>query len=653
MFGYVLARPVTVRASGGAKHVPAAAHFGQPTVRDVHIATFKETLHVRQALEAQYPGVPQTELIRTVPAPQLRQWRGYPSVLGRLARDGDEDIDAAVLPDQLAGIRGRYGARRQLRVVIHNGFGTNLGDSLIGQTAWRAVLAVLRSQWPEVRADVLLGWHERDALARLMRQTEAVDQVLAGGPTLHALSGYQALFDFSNLITLPRYGQMPAVDWYLWWMGLDPATVADDDKRNRLTLDPADRACIDSLLPPFSGRTVLFNPMASEPLRRMPKAPALRLCAALVADGQTRVVLDQSVPFDHPRVLDLSARIDSPGKLAALIARVDALVTPDTFLQHVADATGTPACTICTSVPPAFYRYYPFGRALTLPGAQDLPGWGQTKVDPDRWAAMAPGYAAAWERLDPEAVRQALDEAMATRRRAGARAVRLDPPAATAPSLARPDDHGLLRPAGEEPDARTHAVDAAIRERALPALGPGDLVVLAGAGAGELPLALARAVYPQGRLVAFEPRAQLHQILCANLVATGCRGVDTHAVWPVGPDSGLTTLPTLDAAHAHDPLALGNGPATAPVVRWPLDLLGLAHCRLLVIRAPVPAAAVLEGAARTLAGCRPRVLAGPLAPGPAEQVTSWLTSRGYGVEALPLAVPSGECLLWARPAGEA
>ena len=96
MFGYVLARPVTVRASGGAKHVPAAAHFGQPAVRDVHIATFKETLHVRQALEAQDPGVPQTELIRTVPAPQLRQWRGYPSVLGRLARDGDEDIDAAV-----------------------------------------------------------------------------------------------------------------------------------------------------------------------------------------------------------------------------------------------------------------------------------------------------------------------------------------------------------------------------------------------------------------------------------------------------------------------------------------------------------------------------------------------------------------------------
>lgn len=665
MQGYVVSRPVTVRSATQVKHLVASASLDSLNVSHVQINAVNEVKLLCDSLQRAYPDVPLDTLIRGVPHASLAQWPHFPMVLGRQAADLARSED--VLTPQLQALQARHPGRQHLRLLIHNGFGSNLGDTLMGLTAFRAVWPVLKAHFPEVTVDVLLGWPPRDAVARLILQCEGVEQVLQQGPSLQALSRYQALIDTSGLITLPRYGSMPVVDWYLWWMGLDPARVDVVDKRNRIALDPDDMALVAAHLRPLGGPRILLNPMASEALRRVPLAAVQALAQALLAsDPALHVVFDQPLAFEHPRALHLSHLIDSPARLAALVAQVDGVVTPDTFVQHLADATATPSCTLSTSVPASFYPYYPFNEVVLLPGAESLTAWGKTKVDEADWARMKQDYFAAWARLDSRSVMAALGRARAARAAVpAAMPVRME-------ALCLPRPVALVRrsASGAGPQVplrqRADALAAALQQQ-LTVLGAsqllsGDTVALLGAGSGELALALAARVAPVGRVVAFEPRRLIHQILCANLVQAGCDGVETHPVLPVGAGFALHMLPRLMPQDEHVASAMGSQQVGEPVPGWPLDLLNLPQCRLIVIQTPVPLLAALKGALKTITRLRPVIVAGGIQP---EEVADWaaaLQGLAYTVTmhrladldevlaADPSARAAGMCVLVAGPA---
>lgn len=642
MHAYYVTRALTVQGWGQRRVLRPAAQPSAPATTDVIVPAQRELERVRAAIIGNGPPDTRDDTLRLLPPAALAAVPGLPVTLGAGAYAAPaSEAPPDCLVGQLQALRAAHPGRQHFRLLLVNAFGANLGDNLIGLTAFGHVLAVLRTHLPQFSVDVLLGWHLDDRLARLFRGADGIDAVLSQGPTLAELSRYQAVFDTSTLIKLPRYGQMPLVDWLLWWLGLDPLAVPAGGKRNAIAVAEEARAFVDARLPATAGPRIVVNPKASTRLRSMPDPATRRLVQHLLAAWpQAQVVLTQPLAMEHPRLLDLSADITDADRLAALVAQGDGLIGVDTYTQHLADATSTPAVTLYTSVSPGLYPYYPLVESLLLPGAQALPAWGRMKVPPEEWARIEAAYEAAWQTLDPGAVLAALQGAMA--RRAG-RPAEWAPRPPPAPAASAPHTRTVVAgesaaelPFRQRDDPVATVLDQTIAKVAAQALCAGDTVVQLGAGAGQTALGLARQVGRHGRLVAFEPRRELHQRLCANLAAAGIQHAETHAVMPEGERWALRELHRLYASDEHQPLQLANSTVPEPVVCWPLDALHLVACRLLVVCQPLPLLSVLQGARATLERLRPVVLAGVLPLRSSAAFEALFAGLGYRVRFVEL-----------------
>lgn len=643
MFGYIVSRQLILSAGDQHKTLQPAGDFAKPATREVYISSHKEIELLRTALKAAFPDEPLGKLLRILPHESVAHAPGMPVMLGAHAFPKPVEVDLEnCLARQLQVLKTATPWRRHYRLLLINAFGANLGDTMIGLTAFRQVLQVLQAELPAISVDVMLGWHKGDGLTRLFRAEESIDTLLTQGQTLAELTRYQMMFDTSALLYLPRFGKMPLVDWYLWWMGVDPATVPAQCKRNSVAIPDDARESVTGCLPPASGQRILFNPKASVPLRSLPEETSLRLVEYLLAAlPASQIILIQPLPVEHPRVVNLSGLLPTVDHLAALVAQVDGVIGVDTYTQHLADATDTPAVTLFASVEPDLYPYYPFGEAVLAPDARQLPGWGKMKVTPAAWEEMSGAYEAAWRSLDLSSVLDALRRAMCKK---GSEQLlcpsRLLPPR----SAVTPQRHRLLTvkavpvkvPLRQRDDDLAVVLSRTLADIAGQVLCKGDTVALLGAGAGEVALELALAVGQHGRLVAFEPRRELHQLLCANLVDAGICHAETHAVMP---DAGMFAVREsnrLRIADEYAPLDLANSAEPESVVCWPLDVLSLNACQLLVACSPLPLLSVLRGARGTIARLSPVVLAGLLRLQESAALEEFFAAINYQVRILEI-----------------
>ncbi|MBS0355073.1 MAG: hypothetical protein JSR83_14385 [Proteobacteria bacterium] len=629
MYFYYLTRPLQLRTREQSKYLPAAAKPGAPAATEVYVAAQREVKLIHQAIRQTYPDTPPGDIVRLLAPAMQGLLPGVPPRLGAEGLIADGKAGADCLTGQLQALRAAQPDRRHFRLLLVNGFGANLGDNLVGLTAFRHVLPVLQAHLPDFSVDVLLGWHSHDELAYQFQGLQGVDTVHTQGLTLAELGRYQALFDTSNLIEAPRYGELPMVDWYLWWMGVDYGGIAPEAKRNMLALRDADRGVVAARLAQIdAGPRILINPKASVPLRSMPEPALHRLVARILSDWPTaQIVLVQSFDVEHPRIHVLDDVVNTPGRLAALTAAVDALIGVDTYTQHLADATATPAVTICTTMGAELFPYYPLHAVQLLPRAEALAGWGRPKVPDAEWPGMAEDYACAWQELEPGILLEALRRVMA--RKAAdpeAWAPRFRSVAAAAAAVALPQRR--------REDPLAGVLDEVLGDLAAQVLRAGDTVVHLGPGEGVATLGLAQAVGHHGRLIAIEPRRVLHQQLCARLVQAGCGWAEVHLALPEGAGLALREIQSLRTMDEYRPLMFANSRQPEPVVCWPLDTLNLDVCALLVIYSPLALCAVLEGARDTLVRLRPVVLIGVLEQGEFEAFESWLTALDYRVRIL-------------------
>jgi ADP-heptose:LPS heptosyltransferase len=124
-----------------------------------------------------------------------------------------------------------------------------------------------------------------------------------------------------------------------------------------------------------SGRTLVgLHIGAKDPARRWPVArfaaladrlaPSVDGRFVLTGTGSERSLLDALATAMHAPVINLAGRTDL-GALAAVIARLDLLVTNDTGASHVAAAVGTPSVILFGPTSPA--RWAPLNRRLHRP----------------------------------------------------------------------------------------------------------------------------------------------------------------------------------------------------------------------------------------------------------------------------------------------
>ena len=291
------------------------------------------------------------------------------------------------------------------RTAIINGFGTGIGDYIVGLTAWRVARErILRAGFSDVTTEIWARTHGVPR-ARLVCETEpsitGIRTLPVSGDEFAALDGF---WDLSGLLDRPGFREMPTVDFFLECLGVDPASVDDADKRNRIHLPGPVINEVDAALSCLDRPFVLLHTLSSTPLRNMPTPIIRRVLDEFAACPDFQVASLHTLPLDDDRYLDLSGLFRSHWHFCATVSRASGLLSVDTSTYHVADAFGIPSLVVFTTVPPErWIRYYPTVEAVMLDGVRESEFLGLHVSDDPRVLSEIGRY---WERLDVVALVQ-------------------------------------------------------------------------------------------------------------------------------------------------------------------------------------------------------------------------------------------------------
>ena len=137
-------------------------------------------------------------------------------------------------------------------------------------------------------------------------------------------------------------------------------------------------------------------------------------------------------------------------------------------------------------------------------------------------------------------------------------------------------------------------------------LAPGNVVLDIGANIGAHTLFFAKAVGPQGAVLAFEPQRVVFQTLCANMALNSITNTRCQQA-ALGEERGSLLVPPLDYSRQdnYGGLGLGGFQEGEEVQVLRLDDFALPHCRLLKVDVEGMELSVLKGGQGLIARHRP------------------------------------------------
>lgn len=294
--------------------------------------------------------------------------------------------------------------RRPLRLAIINGFGTGIGDCLVGLTAWRLVREEMaRAGLPDLDVEMWVRPRGLPNSREVCALDGAVDRVELLPMPLARFAERDAYFDLSGLLDRPGVDSTPLVDLLLGLMGVDAGSVPADRKRNHIDIpDDVDQK-VGEAIGDRTGRYVLLHPLTSNVLRDMPLETFTALTHQIVEQTDCHVATVVQAPAVHPRQVDLSdLSWRGYAWFCGVIRRAAGLVTVDTSAYHIADAFNVPAVVIFSTILPRLrVAYYPSVDGILLPGMEDSGLLGRHTVSEPAQAAAIGEH---WQRLDVSAV---------------------------------------------------------------------------------------------------------------------------------------------------------------------------------------------------------------------------------------------------------
>lgn len=384
----------------GEQQFLAAAHPNYP-LRNSPERVYCTTVLDLRRLEDRIAAGSHAKLTHVIPEDLVRSVPGFPVELGvsnhdELARalarargllthgKGATSRRAVDLRKQLLRIRNKT----TLRVAILNGLGTGIGDTLVGLTALAEAHQQMQRLFRTVVIDVLVGVHCYQAVLPVYAQSPLIRAVHPLPITLADLAHYDVIFDTGSLMHREEADRLPYVDFFLRTLGVDYRKVDPARKRNTLRVDApvlSDTVAAIDALKADGRRLLLFHPTASGPLRSMPDERIDTVLEELIAHSDYHIATVVPIPFQHPRVSDLSGVSSDFQRLCHIVSQMDAVVCVDTSIYHIADAFGIPTVVLFTSIDPELrVKYYPFVDGMLLSGARDSGYFGRHYLETGR-----------------------------------------------------------------------------------------------------------------------------------------------------------------------------------------------------------------------------------------------------------------------------
>ncbi|OYQ31764.1 hypothetical protein CHU95_21800 [Niveispirillum lacus] len=561
------------------------------------------------------------QFMSNVQESQLLSWANLPPRLGRVSsrmvqpsslfRHPDE---GDVLAMQLQALKARHPEKKHFHLAVVNAFGTNLGDTILGMTALRHIAGYLKQHLDSFVIDLLLGANAGVANFDIAGHDDWLGEQYLLGPTLTEFARYDAYFDFTGLIALPRITEMAISDWYLWWSGLDPATVPAVSKRNILYHQWPVWQEVSRALQGIKGRKIFFNPKASVPLRTFADehvAKFLKRLLKLAPD--TTIIVDREIKLDHPRLINLSKEINSAAKFGALVAHMDGMISVDSFALHAADCASVPSVGLFASIDPYAYPYYPHHQGVLIPDGETLPAYKKFKTNSDEeWAEIKDVYADAWGRLDPQVVWNILQEKMNARNNV--------PPHNGTRMVYGPHQRPRYKQTGQGrllPHENSPPLWLQAQRRMLEIgkllLRPRSQAIMVTPGQSMLPVAVAQHMEREGRLHVFEPRDARRQLIAMDILDRAATGIQVQYYDAFPGKIEQASFPLEDVLSETNPTVWGNLYKKKSVKPLSIDAMDLDVLSCIVMSMPAPWKLVLESALETIERLKPAILIGPVA----------------------------------------
>ena len=194
MHGYVTTEALVLDTNRQYKAIPAVSSLDAAEIGSVQLEAGEFDL-VKRKLGEKFSPEEIAQKLRLARDEDIAHWEFFPPRLGRVslgllerAKTFDHSNEIDPLRQQLALLKSRTPSKTHYRFALVNGFGGNLGDALIGITAFRAVADVLSSELPSFSVDILHGWTTNPATRDLFAHEKYIQNVFTSGLTLTEFS---------------------------------------------------------------------------------------------------------------------------------------------------------------------------------------------------------------------------------------------------------------------------------------------------------------------------------------------------------------------------------------------------------------------------------------------------------------------------------
>ncbi len=338
-------------------------------------------------------------LTTIIPEDYIRRSAGFPLELG-VSNHGELERERALASPAGRGNNARVPSRtadlkkqilnlpkKEVSVAVLSGAGTGIGDTLVGLTALAIARKHLERTFPRVNMDALVGLHCFESVLPVYSQSPTINTVYPLPVTLADFRRYDAFFDTGGLMHREDADRLPYVDFFLKLFGIDYWKINPAQKRNSICLQQEvvdELAGEIDLLKNDGGRLLLFHPTASGQLRSIPEEKIAATMEGILANSDYRIITVVPVPFRHERVIDLMEKSKSFQHLCYIVSRMDAIITVDTSIYHIADAFSVPTVALFTSIDPNLrVKYYPFVKGILLEGARETGHFGRHYAMPE------------------------------------------------------------------------------------------------------------------------------------------------------------------------------------------------------------------------------------------------------------------------------